>query len=68
MVTVTATLPEPAGAVAWRVVLETRTTFAAGFDPNDTLAPPTNPVPVTETTVALAPEAGLMADTVGTAS
>ena len=68
VVTVTATTPEPVGAVASILVFETRVTFVAGTVPNITLDPETKPVPVSVTTVPVAPVAGLIADIAGLGS
>ena len=69
VVTVTSTTPvsTPAGAVACSVVAEVTVTSVAAVAPKETLAPGTNEVPVTVTTVppAIGPAPGLSPVTVG---
>lgn len=70
VVTVTLTVPDPAGAVAVISVAETTDTPVAAAVPKLTVAPATNPVPVTVTMVppAVTPPIGLSPVTAGTAS
>ena len=65
VVTVTSTLPVPAGAKTLIWVLDSCVTLAE-LAPNATCAPVAKPVPVTVTVVPREPEAGLTDDTVGT--
>jgi hypothetical protein len=67
VVTVTSTVPVPAGAVALMVV-ELLTLKVAAVAPNVTAVAPIKPVPVIVTTAVpvLTPEVGLTALTVGT--
>ena len=66
-VTVTSTVPDPAGLVAVMEVAEFTVTEAAGVAPNETVESPVKPVPVmvTEVPPAAGPKSGLMAVTVG---
>ena len=69
VVTVTATLPVPAGLSAVIDVALTTLTFVAAFGPKSTAVAPVNPVPVIVTGVppAVEPVAGLKPVTVGAA-
>ncbi len=66
-VTVTSTVPEPAGLVAVIDVALLTVTPVAAVEPNDTVSPDAKPVPVMVTVVppAAGPLVGLTADTVG---
>jgi len=67
-VTVTSTVPEPAGLVALQLVVELQVTAVPATVPKLTVVPVVvNPVPVMVTTVppARGPAVGLMAVTVG---
>ena len=66
-VTVTSTVPEPAGLVAVIDVALFTVTPVAAVEPNDTVSPDAKPVPVIDTVVppAAGPLVGLTADTVG---
>jgi hypothetical protein len=67
VVTVTSTVPEPAGEVAVTWVSETTVKPVAAVDPKLTPVAPVNPVPVIVTSVppAAGPEVGLIPVTVG---
>ena len=67
LVTVTSTVPEPAGLVAVIDVALFTVTPVAAVPPNDTVAPDAKPVPemVTEVPPAAGPVAGLTPNTVG---
>ena len=67
LVTVTSTVPEPAGLVAVIDVALFTVTPVAAVPPNATVAPDAKPVPlmVTEVPPAAGPVAGLTPDTVG---
>ena len=67
LLTVTSTVPVPAGLVASSWVDETTVTALAGVPPKLTPESPTKPVPVTVTEVPplSGPASGLMAVTVG---
>src|SRR5262249_16813511 len=69
VVTVTLTIPMPAGLVAVKVVSFTTVRFRAGTGPKSTPAGPVNPVPVTVTNVppATGPLFGVTPVTVGAA-
>src|SRR5579863_9499451 len=66
-VTVTGTVPVPAGLAAVMVVGLTTTTSLAGVDPKSTVGVPVNPLPVivTEVPPAAGPLCGSMPVTVG---
>ena len=66
-VTVTSTVPEPAGLVAVIDVALLTVTAVAAVEPNATVSPDAKPVPVIDTVVppAAGPLVGLTADTVG---
>jgi hypothetical protein len=65
-VTVTSTVPVPAGLVAVQLLVEAQVTAVPAFDPKLTVVPVVaNPVPVIVTTVPATPEVGLMPVTVG---
>src|SRR5208283_1539080 len=70
VVTVTSTVPVPAGETAVILVPDTTVTLLAPVKPKSTVAPVTNPVPVTVTVVppATGPAAGEMPVTAGTGS
>ncbi len=70
VVTVTWCAPVPAGLVAVNDVALVNVTDVAAVNPNETVEPAVNPVPVTVTTVppANGPAAGDSAVTDGTAS
>ena len=70
VVTVTSTLPVPAGDVTVNVVALTNVTLVPGVAPNWTVATTLNPVPVTVTAVPplAGPPEGLMPLTVGAAT
>jgi hypothetical protein len=69
-VTVTSTVPVPAGAVAVIDVAELTVAVVAETNPKSTVAPATKPLPVTTTDVppAVGPAPGLTAVTAGTAA
>ena len=69
-VTVTSTVPEPAGLVAVIDVALLTVTAVAAVEPNATVSPDAKPVPVMVTVVppAAGPLVGLTADTVGAAT
>ena len=69
MVTVTATVPVPAGELAVIDVAELTVTEPAAVPPNLTVSPDAKPVPVIVTLVppAVGPLVGAMPDTVGAA-
>ena len=70
LATVTSTVPDPAGATAVIDVAELTVTLVAAVDPNFTVLPEANPVPVMVTDVppAVGPLLGLIAVTVGGAT
>ena len=69
VVTVTSTMPVPAGAVAVTWVSEMTVTLVAGLGPKLTAVAPVKPEPVMVTTVppAAGPEVGLMPVNAGAA-
>ena len=70
LVTVTSTVPEPAGLVAVIDVALFTVTPVAAVEPKATVSPDAKPVPemVTEVPPAAGPVAGLTPDTVGAAT
>ncbi len=66
VVTVTSTVPEPAGAVAVMLVELLTVKLGAAVAPKLTAPAPVRPVPVMVTEVPFGPEVGLSAVTVGT--
>ena len=70
VVTVTSTVPVPAGLSAVITVSLTTVKFVAGFVPKSTAVAPVKPVPVIVTMVppAAGPSFGLTAETVGAAT
>ena len=66
-VTITSTVPDPAGAVTVIWVSDTTVKLDAAVAPNDTPVAPVNPLPVIVTTVPAAPEVGLKPVMVGAA-
>src|SRR5215831_2956698 len=70
VVTVTLTVPVPAGLVAVILVADTNVTPVPAFAPNLTVAPLAKPVPVMVTTVPppVGPDEGDTPETVGTVS